>query len=121
MKDYKICNNCIMDISDPDISFNSDGICNHCVDSIPKLKKLIFTEEQIKKNLDEIKLKIKSKRKGVYDCIIGMSGGVDSSYLCLLAKKTDFNALVAHVDNGWNSIESVKNIKTILNKIEFDY
>lgn len=121
MKDYKICNNCIMDISDPDISFNSDGICNHCVDSIPKLKKLIFTEEQIKKNLDEIKLKIKSKRKGVYDCIIGMSGGVDSSYLCLLAKKMDLNALVVHLDNGWNSIESVKNIKTILNKTEFDY
>ena len=82
MKNYKICKNCIRDTSDPNIIFNSEGNCNHCENSLPKLKKMIFLEEQINNNLEELKLKLKKKVQGKYDCIIGMSGGVDSSYRC---------------------------------------
>ncbi len=121
MDKNQICNNCIMDTSDPDIYFNEEGICNHCVDSLPKLKKLIYSNEEVEKNLNKLKSKILDKKKQKYDCLIGLSGGVDSSYLCLLAKKMNLNALVVHLDNGWNSIESVKNIKKVLKETRFDY
>lgn len=120
-KIYKICQNCVMDTTDTEIIFDDKGICNHCTDSIPRLKKIIFSTDKVENNLMTIKKKIREKNFSGYDCIIGLSGGVDSSYLCLLAKEMKLNALIVHLDNGWNSIDSIKNIKIILKETKFDF
>ena len=93
--DYAICKKCIMDTSDEQIVFNENGICNHCI-SFEEQFKLIpkenFSESKQFKNLiEEIK---KSSRNTKYDCILGLSGGVDSSYMAYLCKEANLNPLV---------------------------
>ena len=112
-----------MDTSDPDIKFNNLGICSNCED-------VIFASKFILKNKDgkgfsllenEIN-KIKSiQAKEKYDCIIGVSGGVDSSYLCLFLKQFNLRVLAVHVDGGWNSDTAVSNIKKIINYCNYDF
>lgn len=115
-----ICKDCVMDSSDKDINFNSDGVCNHCVDFHKKKHAFSFTEEQEKRNLLELKKRLKNRKKGDYDCILGLSGGVDSSYLVYLAMELDLNPLIMHFDNGWNSNIAVKNVRNIVEKTGFD-
>jgi len=121
--EYKICKRCVMDTSDPDIKFNDKGFCSNCED-------VIFASEHILKNKDgkgfsllkqEID-KIKSiQAKEKYDCVIGVSGGVDSSYLCLFLKQFNLRVLAVHVDAGWNSNISVSNIKKIIEYCNYDF
>ena len=82
-REYQVCNQCVMDTTDPDITFDENGFCNHCTKAIKNLNEHIFIDEVIKKQrLNEIIDEIKKNRKGEkYDCVIGLSGGVDSSYL----------------------------------------
>ena len=115
-----ICSNCVMDETDPDISFDKNGICNHCNDAFQKFPKYTFTPEQEKENLEKLSFEVKRKKRGEYDCIIGLSGGVDSSYLAHLAKIMDLNPLCVHFDNGWNSEISISNIKKIISKLNFN-
>lgn len=112
----KTCSRCIMDESDKDIIFDSDGICNHCNSYDNRLKKFnsIYSTEK----LNLILTKLKSKRK--YDCIIGLSGGVDSSYLLYWAKHNGLNPLCIHLDNGWNSELAVDNINKLIDYSNFD-
>jgi N-acetyl sugar amidotransferase len=111
-----------MDTTDPDIKFNEDGICNYCLEiqaEYGRLKKI--TSEDEKKYLDSLATKIKKETANdEYNCLIGISGGVDSSYVAYLVSKMDLNPLVVHFDNGWNSELSVQNINNIVNKLNFD-
>jgi N-acetyl sugar amidotransferase len=111
-----------MDTSDPGIQFDHLGNCNHCNDFLQNLSQLLYKESKSKKILKNIVAQIKNiGKKNEYDCLIGVSGGVDSSYVAYLVKELGLRVLAVHVDNGWNSIEAVENIKNICNKLEIDY
>ena len=99
---YKICNECVMDTSDPLIYFDNDGVCNHCRDAKFKLAKGLFSGDEGLNYLNNISNEILKKGKNSdYDCIIGVSGGVDSSYLLHVVKEDlKLNPLVVHVDAG---------------------
>jgi N-acetyl sugar amidotransferase len=111
-----------MDTSDPDITFNSEGVCNHCLQAQIILPKIRFTKEQENSNLEMIAsiLRKNKQPKSNYHAVLGVSGGVDSSYLAYLAKKLNLNVLLVHCDNGWNSREAIENIKKIVDKTGFD-
>jgi N-acetyl sugar amidotransferase len=108
-----------MDTSDVDITFNEEGICNHCIKAEETLKSAWFPNELGKKKLDDKAREIREYGKGrKYDCIIGMSGGVDSSYLLHVAVKImNLRPLVVHVDGGWNTETAVRNIEKMVSKL----
>jgi len=112
-----------MDTSDPEIVFDEDGICNHC----KKADRLLHSEpfslhgEEKEKRIQELAAKIKEKSKGKkYDCIIGVSGGADSTYAAYLVKKIGLNPLAVHLDNGWDSRLAVTNIEKTLKILGID-
>jgi N-acetyl sugar amidotransferase len=110
-----------MDTTDADIRFDENGVCNHCHDYERVAKRKLFSEAEARLKLNQIVDKIKNDGQGKeYDCIIGLSGGVDSSYLALQAKKMGLRPLAIHFDNGWNSELSVKNIENIVKTLGFD-
>ncbi|MGZ4089398.1 MAG: N-acetyl sugar amidotransferase [Bacteroidia bacterium] len=118
---YQICTNCIMDTSDPDISFDEKGVCIHCKSYIDKQGKVATSEENKKEQLEQIIEQIKKDGKGrEYDCISGVSGGVDSTYLTYMLKRFGLRVLVVHLDNGWNSELAVKNIENIVTRLGLD-
>ncbi len=123
MKDYKVCSNCVMDTSDPSITFDENGICSHCNSfyskTLPYWNKLLIN----KNSLDNLKKDIKSRasKQSSYDCLIGLSGGIDSSYLLHLAvNKLKLKPLVFHVDAGWNSNIAASNIEKLIDKLNLD-
>ena len=120
MDKYKICTNCVMDTSDSRIHFDTNGICDHCNDFINNVKPNWNVDENSKYELAKIieKIKIQGKDKE-FDCILGLSGGVDSSYMLHLAvKEFGLRPLVFHVDGGWNSELAVHNIQMLVDKLE---
>lgn len=118
----QICRRCVMDTSDPAIEFDSNGICSHCR-NYERLADIFLSkgpdsEIRLKKLLHRIR---KSGKNKPYDCIIGVSGGVDSSYVAHLVKQEfDLRPLAVHLDNGWNSNLAVSNIKSLLNDLQID-
>lgn len=120
-KEYRICSKCVMDTTDQGISFDENGICNHCKGYAKVALQNLLPKEAASTALAGIVDKIKRDgSKNDYDCIIGLSGGIDSSYLALQAKKLGLRPLAVHFDNGWNSEVSVKNIENIVKKLGFD-
>ena len=119
---YRQCSISVMDnIADPEITFDEKGICNYYYEYIAAEKQFVFQGEEGEKKFEEIITLIKSKGKGKkYDCILGVSGGVDSTYLAYLSKKVGLRVLCVHFDNGWNSELAVKNIQNIIEKCGFD-
>ena len=117
-----ICNNCVMDSSDSEIIFDEKGVCDHCNTFYAKIRPNWSTDKNGQKQLQQLVGKIKQAGKGKdFDCIIGMSGGIDSSYLTYLAKeKMGLRPLVFHVDAGWNSQEAVNNIEKLVDKLGLD-
>ena len=110
-----------MDTTDPTISFDADGVCNHCHHFDTVAKTLWFPNETGAKKLSQIVEKIKAEGKDrEYDCILGLSGGVDSSYLALVSKEYGLRPLVVHVDAGWNSELAVHNIEQIVKYCDYD-
>lgn len=121
-KKYQICNRCVMDTSDPEITFDKEGNCNHCIDFIESTSKKVYLGEKTDKELAEIVKTIKQKgKKNEFDCLIGVSGGIDSSYVAYLVKELGLRPLAVHMDNGWNSEEAVNNIKNICKKLNIEY
>ena len=114
----KICKKCICDSTIPEIEFDEYSVCSYCNEFIPILEK----KRESNKNMLEFNNQIKKikKVKGKYNCLIGVSGGVDSYYMVHLAKKNSLNPLLVHFDNGWNSELAVSNIKKIADKSNFD-
>jgi len=121
-RDYQICTKTVMDtIGDDDILFDENGICNYYHEFLEKLKIRVPEAIDAEKQLASIVEAIKKNGKGKqYDCIIGISGGVDSTYTAWLVKKMGLRPLAIHLDNGWNSELAVKNIENILNKLGID-
>ena len=118
----QVCTNCIMDTSDPEIIFDNVGVCNHCHYYTKLVKTRTFSDAERPAKLNALVGKIKADGKGkAYDCIIGVSGGVDSTYVAYLVKKElGLRPLAVHFDNGWNSELSVMNIENIIKKLEID-
>ncbi|MCY9853651.1 N-acetyl sugar amidotransferase [Vibrio mediterranei] len=119
---HKICTRCVMDTTDSKIVFDENGVCDHCNtylnDILPKWNPEGLDDSQ----LEQLAERIKKEGQGQdFDCIIGMSGGIDSSYLLYLAKeKLGLRPLVFHVDAGWNSREAVTNIERLVDGLDLD-
>lgn len=116
---YQICTKCIMDATDPDIRFYDDGVCSHC----HRYESIIQSESYIKKRengaLDRLVTEIKKKgAKKKYNCILGVGGGVDSTYVAYIVKKLGLRPLAVHLDNGWNSERLIRNMKKNLEKAD---
>lgn len=122
MKEYQICTNCVMDTSDSKITFDDKGFCDHCIDFYQNVLPNWQTDEKGRQDLDEVVSRIKKEGQGnEFDCILGMSGGVDSSYLLHLAvTELGLRPLVFHVDGGWNSELAVHNIQVMIDKLGLD-
>lgn len=120
---YQICSKCILDTNDDaEIIFNEDGVCNYCLsyNETAKINSL-NNREDIDNKLNEIIIKIKEAGKNQkYDCVLGVSGGVDSTYVAYKAKELGLRPLIVHYDNGWNSELAVMNIENIVKKLDFD-
>jgi N-acetyl sugar amidotransferase len=111
------CEKCLFNSENyPNIKLDEAGICDICKVN----EKRILALKSVC-SIEDLILKIKSKRKGKYDCLIGISGGTDSSYIVYLAKKWGLNPLLMHVDGGWNSETSVINIEKIVDNSGFDF
>jgi len=121
-KGYRICNRCIMDTSDPEIRFDDKGYCNHCSSAIESAPQMWFPDEKGEAFLNDLTRHIRETQKhSQYDCIIGLSGGIDSSYLAWFARvRLGLRPLVVHVDCGWNSELAVKNIENITRKLDIE-
>lgn len=119
---YQICANCIMDTSDSNITFDERGWCDYCnnyyTNIIPNWHPDEVGAVMLQKDLDRIKRDGKGKS---HDCVIGISGGVDSSYLTYLAvEKFGLRPLLLHVDAGWNSQQAVHNIERLVDALGLD-
>ena len=120
MRDLKMCDRCILDTTVSDIWFDETGECKYCKihDELEKIHPL---GPGLKIELDQMIDKIKKAGKNKkYDCIAGVSGGRDSTYTLLMAKKLGLRPLAVHFDNGWNTDISVRNIKNACNKLDVD-
>ena len=119
---YQVCTRCVMDTSDPEITFDANGVCNHCRSFDQMAATEWFPGEAGKPRLDALIAEIKEWGKGRdYDCTIGLSGGADSSYLAYLAaKEWGLRPLAVHVDTGWNSPFAVRNIENLVKKLDID-
>lgn len=121
MKEYRICTRCIMDTSDPEIVFDHEGVCNHCKAYEKRAQNELFSKDISEQKINSLVTEIKSKGTNQeYDCIIGVSGGVDSTMVAYKVKKLGLRPLAIHIDNGWNSELSVHNIEFTLKKLSID-
>lgn len=118
---YKICKKCIMDTTDPDIQFDENGICNHCKKYEERAKNELYDAETGKQKLNFLVNKIKKNGKNnEYDCIIGVSGGVDSTMVAYKVKELGLRPLAVHLDNGWDSEPAVNNIEKMLKILDIE-
>lgn len=119
----EFCKNCLMNSSISEFKIVKNGVCNFCFEWQRRKDKYInFTKDEINLNLDKIKNLIKEKSKNSkYDCIVGLSGGTDSSFVIYQIWKMKLNPLIIHMDNGWNSKISNQNISKILEITGFDF
>ena len=118
---YKMCTRCIMDGSDSEIKLDEKGICNNCRDYEENVKKKVFKGEEGQRRFNEIITKIREDGNDKkYDCVIGVSGGVDSTYVMYLAKKKGLRPLAVHLDNGWDTKTAVKNVGRSIRKLDID-
>ncbi|MCG3110371.1 MAG: N-acetyl sugar amidotransferase [Candidatus Manganitrophus sp. SB1] len=118
----QVCSNCVMDTTDSHITFDDKGVCDHCNNFYKNILPNWHTDERGRRALQEIVDEIKKEGVGKdFDCIMGMSGGVDSSYLTYIVKEQfGLRPLVFHVDAGWNSQEAVNNIEKLVDKLNLD-
>lgn len=118
---YRRCVRCIMDTTDPEIQFDVDGVCSHCLEFDSKLRHLWLRgpegETALRAKIEAIK---QANAHRDYDCILGLSGGVDSSYLAIKTVEYGMRPLVVHVDAGWNSELAVQNIERLVTALKLD-
>ncbi len=121
VSEYRICTRCIMDTTDPDISFDTAGVCYLCHRFEKVASQRLIPADQRASRLAKIVAQIKQDGKGKdYDCIIGVSGGVDSTYVAYLTHALGLRVLAVHFDNGWNSELAVANIEKTLKALNID-
>lgn len=119
---YQICCNCIMDTFDPNIVFDARGWCDYCNNFHSQIRPSWDTGKKGELALMSIADEIKKEGKGKdFDCIIGLSGGLDSSYVAYIAKeKMGLRPLLLHVDAGWNTDQAVGNIEKLVDGLGLD-
>jgi N-acetyl sugar amidotransferase len=117
---YQICSRCVMDTSDPLIRFDDDGICSYC-SAFAVGERTAWTPEEGSHRLAEVVEAIRADGAGrPYDCVVGLSGGVDSTYVALRVKELGLRPLAVHFDGGWNSEISMGNIEQIVTRLSLD-
>ena len=115
---YNVCSRCLMDTTASHIKFDENNNCNFCINFFKKYKNNKFNT---KYSLDDLISKIKKDGKNKeYDCIVGVSGGVDSSYVLYKVVKLGLRPLAVHLDNGWNSELAQSNISNLVKKLNVD-
>jgi len=120
-KDMKICSRCIYDERTPAIIFDEKGVCNYCKTFDSLLEEYQTGNPEGEKRMNEIIEKIKKDGKGKkYDCVIGVSGGTDSSFLVYWAVQKSLRPLAVHYDNTWNTSIATENIRKVLGKLKVD-
>ena len=119
---YQICLRCVMDTSDEDIIFDENGYCNHCTDFLKLLENHKYVQGKSERVFEDILLKIKERGKNSkYDCLVGISGGVDSCFVVHLCKTYGLRPLLIHLNNGWNTAIAEENIQIMVKNLGFDY
>lgn len=116
------CSRCVMNnYADTQISFDADGLCKHCQRYDSLMSSRVFDGAEGEEKLEALLSNIRAAGRGHdYDCIIGVSGGVDSTYVAYRVKQLGLRPLAIHFDNGWNSELAVKNIEVVLNRLDID-
>ena len=119
---YQRCTRCVMDTTDSKIVFDEDGVCDHCRNFDKNIKPFWNAHEENTDELMELAAKIRKAGEGKeYDCILGLSGGADSSYLAYIAKEVmHIRPLIFVVDTGWNLNVAVENIEKIVKGLDLD-
>jgi len=120
---YQVCQRCVMDTSDPGISFDEPGICSHCraVEERKVHPPFNLSPTAKKQELEKLINLIKESRQNrPYDCVVGISGGVDSTFTVFKSVQLGLKPLVVHLDNGWNSELAVHNIEKVCKKLQVD-
>lgn len=119
---YQRCTRCVMDTTDSKIVFDEDGVCDHCRNFDKNIKPFWNAHEENTDELMELAAKIRKAGEGrEYDCILGLSGGADSSYLAYIAKEVmHIRPLIFVVDTGWNLNVAVENIEKIVKGLDLD-
>ncbi len=119
---YQVCTRCVMDTSARDIHFDDRGVCNYCTDYLTRSEGAIGNDPDLKKQkLDTFIAQVKQAGKNKrYDCIVGVSGGVDSSWVLVQSVKMGLRPLAVHMDNGWNSELAQHNIANLVRRLNAD-
>ena len=119
---YQQCMRCLMDTTAAEITFDDDGICNFCSEFLERSSHIIHEDEQAKeKRLERFVQTVKKAGEGkTYDCVVGVSGGVDSSWTLAEAKRLGLRPLAVHMDNGWNSELAQNNIANLVKCLGLD-
>lgn len=118
---YQICSRCVMDTSDVEIIFDEQGRCNHCAGAIERMSHQLLGPAARKEALSAMVAKIKAEGRGKeYDCLIGVSGGLDSTMVAYTVKSLGLRPLAVHFDNGWDSELAVDNIKRTIERLGID-
>lgn len=122
MQDVQICNRCVMDTTAVEIEFYDDGRCSFCKNYDENISHDLHADAEGAAQLAAMIEQIKRRGMGKqYDCLIGLSGGVDSSYVAyLVARQYGLRTLAVHLDNGWNSELSVANIEKLVKVLDID-
>lgn len=118
MSEYRICKRCVMDtVGDPDITFDSKGYCNYCTDGLLRLQQMEFSAdiEKLKRLFEKVKEDCKND---AYDCLVGVSGGLDSSYIIYLGHKYGLRMLGIHIDDGLDTELAKANIQNLCQKAQ---
>lgn len=121
-RELRICTRCIMDESASNITFDDNGFCNYCTDFLAKRSKHIaFDDNERLRRLNALVDRVKQEGKGKqYDCIVGLSGGVDSSWALVQAVRLGLRPLAVHMDSGWNSELAQNNIENLVRGLKVD-
>jgi N-acetyl sugar amidotransferase len=121
VRGYRICQRCIMDTSDPEIRFDEHGSCNHCQHYERRAAAELLPPDLRAQRLAALVERIRREgRRKPYDCLIGVSGGVDSTTVAYHVRRLGLRPLALHLDNGWNSELAVHNIHHTLNALQID-
>jgi N-acetyl sugar amidotransferase len=122
IESYRQCTRCVMDTSARDITFEENGVCNYCTDFLISSSSVLNEDPENKnQKIAEFVEKVKGDGKGKpYDCIIGVSGGVDSSWVLVHAVNLGLRPLAVHMDNGWNSELAQNNIANLVRGLGVD-
>jgi N-acetyl sugar amidotransferase len=116
-----MCSRTVMDTTDPEITFDAEGVSNHWYEYQEAARTQLLPTERASAKLHQLVDSMKRSGRGKsYDCVLGLSGGVDSSYLAHLAVEWGLRPLVVHFDNGWNSELAVSNIEQLVKGLKLD-